>query len=318
MTIIRTPITDEASWLAARRPNINASEVAALFGCHAQETMLSLHARKAGVDLPGPTGEILERGHILEPAVAEFVRRQRPAWKIAKNEDYLHSPHWRLGATPDYWVHCPERGIGVLQCKAVAMPQYREKWQDGPPMGFILQTAQEVLLAGESMRQAVASPAVGWGAIGVLAVGNYDHDGAVFEFERNSGAEARIIRAATSFWDDIANGRQPKPDFAKDQDVIRALYPRDNGQAVDLTGDNRLAFLLEERERLLAEIKTAAPAEKEVEAINAEIRAKLGDAAIATIPGWEITHKTQKRKAVPECEFRVLRVKRVQAREMAA
>lgn len=307
MTVMRTPIADEASWLAARRPNVNASEIAALFGCHAQETALSLYARKAGVEMPGPSGAILERGHILEPAVAEFVRRTNPTWRYEKNEHYLHSPEWRLGATPDYWVHCPERGLGVLQCKAVAMPEYAKKWQDGPPFGFVLQTLQEALLAE-----------VQWAVIGVLAVSSYGHDGAVHVFERNPGAETRIIKKTAEFWADVEAGRQPVADFSRDEDTIRALYPRDNGEAVDLTGDNRLAHLLEERERLAAEIKTAGPAEKALAAINAEIKAKIGSATFGLLPGWEISHKLQKRKATPECEFRVLRVKRVGAEEMAA
>lgn len=308
MTVIRTPITDEASWLTARQPNVNASEIAALFGCHAQETKLSLYARKAGLaNLAGPSGTILERGHIFEPAVAEFVRRERPRWRLQRNEHYLHSPQWRLGATPDYWVECPERGPGVLQCKFVNPFKFRDEWQDGPPLGFILQTAQEALLAE-----------VQWAAIGALTADAFNHQGGVFEFERNSGAEARIIRAAASFWEDVSAGRQPAPDYTQDDDVIRAMYPRDNGLTIDLSGDNRLAFLLAERERLTEEIKTAAPAEKQLEAVNAEIRAKLGDATAAILPGWQITNKLQKRKATPECEFRVLRVKRTQAREMAA
>lgn len=308
MSVIRTPITDEASWLAARRPNINASEISALFGCHAQETMLSLYARKAGIaDLPGPSGDILERGHILEPAVAEYVRRQRPAWFIWKNDDYLHCPVRRIGATPDFLVNCPERGPGVLQCKVVNMPKFKTAWEDGPPMGFVLQTLQEVMLQD-----------VTWGAIAALAVDTYRHDGGIYEFERNSGAEARIGRAVTSFWDDVTNGRQPQPDFARDDDVIRALYPQDDGSVIDLSRDNRIALLLEERELLLAEIKTAAPAEKRLDEINAEIREKLGNAGAATLPGWQITNKLQHRKAMDATSFRVLRVKRSKSEELAA
>lgn len=307
MTIQRTTPASHADWLKLRAPYIGASEIAALFGCHAQQTLLGLYAKKTGVAMAEPDDAILERGHILEPAVAEYVRRQRPTWKLQKNEDYFHSDEWGLGATPDYWVHCPERGIGVLQCKAVAMPQYKEKWQDGAPMGYILQTAQEALLAD-----------VAWGVIGVLAVGSYDYDGGIYEFERKAGAEMRITAAASKFWCDVRAGRQPAADYARDEDVIKALYPRDNGTTVDLSGDNRLAYLLAERKRLMDEIATASPASKTLDAINAEIKAKVGDASLALLPGWEISYKLQKRKATPESEFRVLRVKEVRVREMAA
>jgi predicted phage-related endonuclease len=305
--VIRTPIADEASWLAARRPNINASEVAALFGHHAQETLLSLYARKAGLaDLAPPSGAILERGHIMEPAVAEFVRRRRPDWRVVKNTHYLHAPDARVGATPDYWVHCPERGPGVLQCKVVALPEYREKWADGAPMGYILQTAQEVMLSQ-----------VSWGVIGVLAVSTYGLDGAVLEFERNTGAEARILQAVRSFWQDVAAGRQPRPDFTRDADIIKALSPRDNGATIDLTGDNRVPELLERYDVLST---MGRHAEKELKAVKAEIAAKMGDAAAATLPGWKIRYPTRIRGAyaVKETTYRVLDVQRVEEQSAAA
>jgi hypothetical protein len=55
-------------------------------------------------------------------------------------------------------------------------------------------------------------------------------------------------------------------------------------------------------------------------AVKAYIAARLGPAAAATVPGWEVTNKTQKRVgySVGETEFRVLRVKRIGNEELAA
>jgi len=308
--IERWEITDRDEWLFRRRANINGSEVAALFGINPYLTPFALYADKTRLaDVSAPDNRLLTRGRILESAVPEALQILRPAWKVQKATDYLWSPDWRLGCTPDFYVHCPERGLGVLQAKTVAKPVFEEQWQDGPPQWIVLQTLQEQLL-GE----------VTWGAIYPLVISTYDLEWEhLFEFERHAPAEKRMIAKAASFWADVEAGRQPRMDYDRDADVIKALFPRDNGAVIDLTGDNRLSFLLEERERLLSEIKTAAPAEKDVEAINAEIRAKLGDAATAMLPGWQITNRTQKRKATPETEFRVLRVKRTAGKqEMAA
>lgn len=316
MTVHRTPITSRADWLALRAGKIGGSEIAALFGEHPFKTHLELYAEKAGlVPADAPSSAIMQRGLILEPAVAEAVRTLRPTWRLAKNEDYLWSDDWRLGATPDYLAYDPARdSVGVLQTKAIAMPEFLEKWwQHGPPMGYVLQTTQEVMLDAQARGIANA-----WGAIGVLAISSYGYETRVWEFERNAGAETRIIRAAEAFWGAVERGEPPAPDFARDGDVIKALHPRDDGTTLDLTGDNRLAFLLDERERLGAEIRTAAPAEKQLDAINAEIKAKIGAASVVICDGWELSHKLQSRKATPASEFRVLRAKRVKVREMAA
>lgn len=315
MSVTRTPIASRDQWLAMRARNVGASEIGALFGVCPFKTHLQLYAEKAGLaPAEGPSSAIMERGLILEPAVAEAVRLKRPSWRLQKADYYLASDDWRLGATPDYIVYDPARSTtGVLQTKAVAMPEFAEKWQDGPPLGYVLQTAQEAMLDAHCRGEPQA-----WGAIGVLAVSAYKYEAHVYEFERNSGAEARIIRAATSFWEAVGRGEPPAADFARDSETIRALYPADCGEAVDLSSDNRFAFLLDERARLLEELATARPTEKALEAVNTEIKAKMGAASIAICGDWEMSHKLQHRKAMEATSFRVLRGKRMRAKEMAA
>jgi len=306
--IERWTITDRDEWLFRRRANINGSEVAALFGCNPWMTNLALYADKAGLaTLNAPDTDVLRRGRILEPAVAAGVLEERPDWKISKANEYVWSPEWRLGCTPDFHAHCPKRGIGVIQTKTAAKPIFDQDWQDGPPQWIVLQTLQEMMLED-----------VTWGAIAVLVMNSYTLDIHIWEFERHALAEKRMIQKAAIFWGDVAAGRQPKFNFAEDGDVIKALFPRDNGTSIDLTGDNRLPGLLEEFEALSALGKDA---EGKLKAIKAEIAAKIGDASVATLPGWEISHKTQRRAGfvVKDTEFRVLRVKRTAGKqEMAA
>jgi len=319
MTITRTPITSREDWLALRAGNIGASEISALFGANQFKTHLQLWAEKSGqIPAEGPSSQIMERGLIFEPAVAKAVSVLRPDWKLTQNTEYFASAQWRLGATPDYLAYCPKRGsVGVLQTKFIALPQYEEKWQDGPPLGYVLQTAQEVLLYGEAHPDNAT-----WGAIGVIVFSTYGYDKAVWEFDRNSGAEARIIRAATSFWEAVARGEAPKADFSRDGETIKAMHPTDDGSTVDMTGDNLLASLLAERAELTEIIRAAGLAVdadvKRVDAINAEIKLKIGAASVVICDGWELSHKVQTRKAMPETSFRVLRAKRIKQKDMAA
>lgn len=307
MHVERWKITNREEWLGRRRANINGSEIGALFGCSPYLTPYALYADKAGlVDSSAPDNDVLRRGRILEPAIAAAVAEDRPDWKIQKSEDYLWSPEYRIGCTPDFDVHCPQRGLGVMQGKTVAKPEYEEKWQDGPPQWIVLQTLQEMMLSG-----------VRWGAIGVLITSTFSIDCEIFEFERHSGAEEKIRHAAAKFWADVEAGTPPKPDWGRDDMVIRGMFPRDNGATVDLTGDNRMPELLERLDALSAADKEA---QKEIKAIKAEISAKIGEATTAVLPGWQVTFKTQLRKGytVKDTEFRVLRTKRTDERKAAA
>lgn len=299
MQVNRRTITDHADWLSWRKGNINGSEVGALFGCSPYITPYALYADKAGLaNIAAPDSDVLKRGRILEPAIAAAVAEDRPKWKIAKSGEYLWSPQARLGCTPDFDVHCPERGLGVMQGKTVARPIFEAEWQDGPPLWIILQTHQEMMLSG-----------VKWGAIGALVTSTYSIDLKIWEFERHEATEKKIIATAAQFWADIAAGRQPKPDYAADDEIIKLVYARDNGKTIDLSRDNRMPDLLERYEALAAVGKST---DAELKAVKAEIAEKLGDAAMALLPGWEVTHKTQTRKGytVADTSFRVLRVKR--------
>lgn len=307
MQVNRRTITNHGDWLGWRRKNINGSEVGALFGCSPYVTPYALYADKAGLaEISAPDSDVLRRGRILEPAIAAAVAEERPKWKIAKSLEYLSWPEARLGCTPDFDVHCPERGLGVMQGKTVAKPVFDAEWQDGPPLWIILQAHQEMMLSG-----------VTWGAIGVLVTSTYAIDCRIWEFERHEGTEKKIIAAAAQFWANIAAGRQPKPDYTLDDDIIKLVYARDNGETVDLSTDNRMPELLERFEALSAIGKST---ESELKAVKAEIAAKLGDAAAARLPGWEVTHKTQERAGyvVKPTTFRVLRVKRTETQRAAA
>lgn len=305
--IERWEINDHAEWLYRRRANVNGSEIAALFGCNPWMTNLALYAEKAGLaNLNAPDSDVLRRGRILEPAVAAGVLEERPEWKISKAKEYLWSPDWRLGCTPDFYAHCPKRGIGVIQAKSAAKPIFEQDWQDGPPQWIVLQTLQEMMLED-----------VVWGAIAVLVMNSYTVDIYIWEFERHAPAEKRIIAKAAVFWGDVAERRQPKFNFEQDADVIKALFPRANHTVLDLSRDNRMPELLAQHEYLGS---VASRAEKRRKIVQAEIAAKMGEAGAAIVPGWDaVTFKNQERAGftVAPTSFRVLRTKRAKMEKAA-
>jgi predicted phage-related endonuclease len=301
MTIERKPITDRNEWLAWRRQDVTASVVGALFGAHPYTTALHIYAEKRGVEFPDQDNKVMRRGRWLEPAVAKAVEELRPDWKLEAPNVYLRDPDIRLGCTPDFYIHDPVRGLGVLQCKTVAPSVYARDWHNGSeiPFWIVLQTLTECMLADAA-----------FGAVAALLVDAHAMDCAILEVPRHADSELKILVAVRNFWQQVIIGIEPDPDFGRDADVIKLLTPRERpGKQVDFSGHNELPAMLDERADLMAVIKDADDRRSEIEA---QIKYLMGDAEFANgLPDWRITYKTQKRAGytVPPKEPRVLLIK---------
>jgi hypothetical protein len=94
----------------------------------------------------------------------------------------------------------------------------------------------------------------------------------------------------------------------RDDELIKALYPRDDGSTIDLTGDNRALAAAEELTETQAALKRMGKQEK---ALKVELQAKLGEHTYGLLPdGRCISWKHQHTKAytVEAKDFRVLRI----------
>jgi predicted phage-related endonuclease len=296
MTIERIPVTSRDKWLALRRKDVTASDVAALFGEHQYRTLLQLYLDKTSEEEPHEIdNDVLRRGRILEPGVAIAVGEERPDWQIVKSQEYVRDTDLRLGATPDFEIHGDERGLGILECKTAAPEIFERDWRDGVPMGPTVQCLTQMMLKDAAFGQVAC------------LVDNRAKDLLLFDVPRHPAAEDMIRTRTREFWDMVAKKRMPPPDYKRDAAAILALFPKDNGARLDLSSDNRIQDLLAQREILKANCKGA---EDQLDEIEAEIKHKIGDAAEAFCPGWKLTHKLQNRKAyeVKATSFRVLRI----------
>lgn len=298
MPIERRTIVSRDEWLAWRKKDITASSVAALFDLHPYTTALSLYSRLRGADIPEQVEtEVMRRGTALEPIVAEEVRRLRPEWQIEKATEYVRDTDLKLGCTPDFWFTNGKRG--VLQAKTVGAQAFQRHWQDGPPFWIVLQTATEMMLENAER-----------GAVGALIIGEYTFDTQVYEIERHTAAEKRIVDAVSEFWDRVAKSNPPTIDYGRDATLINLLYPHQiEGKVLDLRGDNYLPALLAQRERVVASM---AVHDVEKKVIEAEIKAKMQDAECILCDDWTITWKVVNRRdyTVKPTTYRRLRAKR--------
>jgi predicted phage-related endonuclease len=296
-----------SAWHVLRSRDLTASDLGAVAGVDPWRSPLRVHAEKAGLVLPIAENSLMRRGRWLEPAVIEALREEHPDWRIERANVYLRDPDWRLGATPDAVAIDPVRaGLGMVQCKVISRPAFEREWAAGAPLRYQLQTLTEAMLADAE-----------WAILAALVIDTHSAELITSDVPRHAGAEAKIRALAAAFWRAVEERRMPAPLYAQDGDLIERLNPVEPGLAIDLSTDNRMPELLAARADLKAEL---AEREAACAAIDAEIKAKLGAAEIATLPGWRISWKAQTRPAhvVAETTFRTLRISDRRGKDKAA
>lgn len=304
MSIERISVQSHAHWLELRKRDCTASAAGALLGVHDYITLLQLWLEKSGQGEDVEETPAMRRGKRMEPVAIEILRDEHPNLSFEVPKFYVRDSEARLGATPDLLATCPERGLGIVQIKSVESMIFRKKWMDGeskeptPPLWIMVQAIVEAHLTGAK-----------WAAVAPMVV-SHGIDVPLIEIPIHAGVIERVKAATADFWRSITAGEMPSPDFSRDGETLARLYAEDNGQALDLTRDNRIIELLEERENLSS---VRSDADEKLKANRAEIIAKLGDHASAIVPGWSLTAKTQHRKAysVKASSSRVVRAKRL-------
>lgn len=300
MLIEQRPITSREEWLAWRREDVTASTIGALFNCHPYCTALKLFVEKRGVEFPEEDTKAMRRGRWLEPAVAKAVNEKRPEWTLEYPNVYLRDIEAGIGATPDYYITNDPRGRGVLQIKTVAWSVFRREWDEGRevPFWITLQCLTEMMLSDAA-----------FGAVAVLLVDAHQMDVWILEIPRNEAAERKIVQAVEAFWKMVDEGREPQPDFDRDDATIKALTAKETpGKQIDLGGHNELPVLLEQRAQLMERIEAD---EARKTAIETEIKFLMQDAELVTgLRDWRITYKSSDYKSytVPARRSRVLRI----------
>jgi len=281
----RHPVTDRESWLRMRAADLTASDVASICGV-GYRGALEVWAEKKGHIPSKGDSPILRRGRWFEPAIWAAIADERPEWQLRAAKVYLRAPAQRFGATPDALAIDPARsGIILIQGKVVAKPVFIESWLGGDregtsptvPLGYQLQTLSETMLAeaaftGEEIRPVVAA----------LVIDSFTAELHLIPVARHAEAEQKILASVRQFWAGFDAGLQPAVDPNKDHDVVRKLFSAENGATVDLSSDNMLPALIDERKLLGEEI---AAREKRRKAISTEVMFKMGANTFALIAG---------------------------------
>jgi hypothetical protein len=284
-------ITSTGEWLDWRRLDITASRAAALFDEHPYisrdqlaDIMRATTASGSGA-LP-PDNASMRRGRIFEAACAVAIAEDHPEWEIEKATTYHRIPELRLGCTPDYFAAIN----GLIQIKTVS-PQQWDKSHGRPPLWQQIQTLIEMMVTERE-----------WGVLACMVM-SPSYPVHYFNVPRHEAAERRILDAVAAWWAAFDAGEFPAA--APSAEIAEML---DDGSHKDLSSDNELPSLLEERQFLKAGVSNA---EGRLKQIDADIKARFGTASTAWVPGWNLSFKAQNRREVliPAATFRVLRVR---------
>jgi hypothetical protein len=287
------PITSREEWLARRKQNVNASEIAALFGpeIHPFLTPYKLWALKCEkIPEPGDS-KILQRGRKFEPVVIEILKEDYPDWHLSPANVYYWDDETRIGATPDVYATRPtDYGRGTVQIKTVGQFAFKKRWHDehdaiAVPTWVAVQASVEAYLIGAS-----------WAGVAAMKLGDGGIEIAYIDIPLKPHLIHRIEDLVGEFWRRVAENEPYDPDFGRDRKVIFDLYEDGRGPVLDLTDDAEFREILADRAQLKQVEKAGEGAADQRKILDARILHKLGNAATARSGGSIVTITVVKKK----------------------
>lgn len=282
----------EESWLAARRLNLGASEVAALFGQNPWESYYSLWAKRCGLvpDLH-PSSEQMEWGRALEEPIAQryaketgFCLQDLGRWTILRNPTIKG-----LACTLDRIIVTGDENVGALEIKT------RGAHADPTDIPLMYEIQLQAQLAVTGWK---------WGALAILTGGQQFTRR---DFNAHRGFQATLLDRVTEFWRRVELRDPPPLDTSEaTTQAVKALHPEDDGTSVELPASAE--EWIQQWEKAKECRKSADEAVRQAETL---LRGAIGSATFGVLPdGRQVSLKTQSRKeyVVPATTFRVLRV----------
>jgi putative phage-type endonuclease len=261
-----------SDWLDARDQVIGASESPSIFGVgYADESPMSVWARKRGHMSEKPDTEALECGRVLQPAILELFSRRSGLRVQSLGEFTLCKSiaHPWLGASLDGVVVETDEGPAVVEAKNVGVFMSHEWNDDDQPLKFQVQVQQQMAVAGVDRAFTV-------GLIG----GNRLR---YIETRRNEKFIDVMIARLAEFMDLVESGTEPTGKWIDGSEAtkkaLQKVHPLDNGETCVLPLES--AEWHSDLTRLKEEIYQR---EKEKERLSNILRQQIGDNSYGLLP----------------------------------
>ena len=204
-TLPRTPVTDNAAWLALGHADIGCSDLPRLMGhSYAEKTLWDLWKEKriaqgAVADL-ADADERIWWGKEMQDIIGKAVAR-RHGWNLIAGKHYVQDTDTRAGATIDFSVEHPEWGAGIVETKNRDWFRFNDMYTDDDCWMYDkAQLAHQLLLA----------PEAAWGAVAICVGGN---ELKVYTFKRTDPAIVELLEGIpgliADFWQSIDDDHDP-------------------------------------------------------------------------------------------------------------
>lgn len=271
-------------FLLRRKTGIGGSDVAAVMGYSKYRNAYDVWLDKTSDDVDLEPNDILDLASYLEEYTAQKYAAITGHKVRRLTKELIHAEYPFLKSNIDREICLDERGVGILECKALSTFNFKKVEMYGLPNDYVAQI-QHQFLTGNGVYK--------WGAFAIL---NRDN-GKLLTFEMLPDVEFQkeIIRICVPYWTECVEKRiQPVIDHAQ-SDKKELSVPKYDGTITDLTADETLntlaaqridnAALVEEAKALLAQT-------------DAAIMEHLGDLEAVECAGARMYFRSTKRTTI--------------------
>jgi len=279
-------------WLRIRKQGIGSSDAAAAVGVNHYQSPLELWMIKTGRDdlLPAVDPEDMESpmywGQVLEPIVAAHYTKFTGN-KVRKINAVLQHPDedksWML-ANLDYTVTGSDE-VQILECKTAG--EYGARlWREGVPDYVRCQVQHQLAVTGKAAAD-----------VCVLLCGQAIN---IHRIERDEQLITNLIELERRFWEFVVSDTPPPTDGSDSSALaVKSLFPRDNGETIDLSHDQQLSDVFDQ---LVSNQANISRLRKEEAKLKQGIQQVMGDASKATFQSGEVHWKRSKDTTVLNSE----------------
>lgn len=224
-------------FLAERKTGIGGSDVAAIMGLSKFRTARDVWNDKTSEEITDNTNDVLELASHLEEYTAQKYARTTGYKVRKKNIALVNSEYSFLKGNIDREILLDsERGLGILECKALSTFSFKRVKMYGLPDDYVIQMQAYFLYSNGKYS---------WGAFAIL---NRDSGELLtFEVDPDLSLQKSIIDICVPFWTECVQKRIPPVEQIDTADIDKAKVTKFDGAIKDLSTDDEFNSLLEQR-----------------------------------------------------------------------
>ena len=270
-------------FLLRRKSGIGGSDVGAIMGLSKFRTAFDVWHDKITDEINLEPNDILDLSSYLEEYTAQKYAAVTGHKVRRLSKELIHAEYPFLKSNIDREICLDERGVGILECKALSTFNFKRVEMYGLPAEYAAQIQHQYLTGNGRYT---------WGAFAIL---NRDN-GKLLTFEIAPDAEFQkeIIRLCVPFWTECVEKRtQPVIDNAAAEKAI--IPPKHDGSITDMSDDETLNSLAAQRTENMALLDEAKALLAQTDALIME---HLGDTEAAECRGARMYYKSSVRTSL--------------------